>query len=830
MGLHTGEAQERDRNYFGAAVNRAARLMATAHGGQIVCSHATADVIRDVHVDGVELVDLGDHRLRDLSRPERVFELRSVDAVASFPPLRSVDAFPGNLPVQLTSFIGRDDELAAVAQALEDSRLVTLTGVGGVGKTRLALQVAAEVLPRFGDGVWLCELAATNEPEMLAQVVVAAIGVQSRAGRSLTESVCDYLSGKRALIVLDNCEHLLEGASAIAESILRTSPDVRVLATSREPLGVAGERLLGVPSLRVSSEPGPNAIAACEAVQLFMDRAQATRPGLRLDTANANQIAEICRRLDAIPLAIELAAARMTSMSPSEIATRLDERFRLLTGGRRRGVERHQTLQAAVEWSYSMLGERERKIFDRLGVFAGSFDADAAAAVTAAEEFTTWDVRDALDDLAVKSMIALDDVPEDTTRFRLLETLRQYALERLDDAVGADECRRRHAAHYATVAEAAGPGLLGPDEVQWARRFEADLDNLRSAVGWALDAEAAADVHLGLRIIAALGCQGFFRPSAGVGGWAELAVASVEGASPGLRAGVLACAAWESFLGGSSELGRARATEALSDGVFADTPSPAWAHAALASGELMAGEYLAAAQTIASGHDALDDIQAPDAAHFQLDVTRAVIYIYAGENDDARAFADALLRRARTLATPSFLIQAIRWHAHTRTLEEIADTIDKLEECVAYSRAVATPDGTDVLQALGLLGRLRANVGERIPAIEALRQAIARAYDIGQLFTMVSLILNYCVSAAADLGAPEFAGTLGGFLTVGPLSEDVTVAPSLLSERQAALHDVRAQLGVDRYEAGIARGAAMSFDEAVEYTLGELDRLHADCQ
>ncbi len=582
MGLHTGPAEQRDGDYFGTAVNRAARIMSAAHGGQIVVSLACEELLRDAMPDEYTLVDLGEHRLRDLSRAERAFQLEGPGLATTFPHLQSLDAFPGNLPVQLTSFVGRDDDVAGLAKALAESRLVTLTGVGGVGKTRLALQVAAEVLPRFADGVWLCELAATNDADLLAQVVVAALAVQSRPGRSLAESVCDYLSGKQALIVLDNCEHLLDEAAALAEAMLRAALGVRVLATSREPLGVAGERLLGVPSLDVASASESNleAIAACEAVQLFMDRAAATRSGLELDGTNAEQIVEICRRLDAIPLAIELAAARVTSMSPGEIAGLLDERFRLLTGGRRRGVERHQTLRATVEWSYSLLDERERIVFDRVGVFAGSFDADAATAVAGDDELEAWDVRDGLDDLAAKSMIQLDDGPDATTRFRLLETLRQYALERLDDTGQTEEHRRRHAEHYAGFAEAAGPGLEGPDEAAWFLRFDAELDDLRAAVAWALDAPTQADAELGLRIVAPLVGQSFYRPSAGLGEWAEAALARAETSTPGRRCAVLAAAAWKAVLEGDLDLARTRASEALRDGLPPDTPSPAWAHSA----------------------------------------------------------------------------------------------------------------------------------------------------------------------------------------------------------------------------------------------------------
>ena len=616
-----------------------------------------------------------------------------------------------------------------------------------MGKTRLALQAAAEVLPRFADGVWLCELAATNDADLLAQVVVAALAVQSRPGRSLAESVCDYLSGKQALIVLDNCEHLLDEAAALAEAMLRAAPGVRVLATSREPLGVAGERLLGVPSLDVASASESNleAIAACEAVQLFMDRAAATRSGLEIDGTNAEQIVEICRRLDAIPLAIELAAARVTSMSPGEIAGLLDERFRLLTGGRRRGVERHQTLRATVEWSYSLLDERERIVFDRVGVFAGSFDADAATAVAGGDALEAWDVRDGLDDLAAKSMIQLDDGPDATTRFRLLETLRQYALERLEDTGQTEEHRRRHAEHYAGFAEAAGPGLEGPDEAAWFLRFDADLDDLRAAVAWALDAPTRADAELGLRIVAPLVGQSFYRPSAGLDEWAEAALARAETSTPGRRCAVLAAAAWKAVLEGDLDLARTRASEALRDGLPPDTPSPAWAHSALATADFFAGDHPAARQTLLSGRRALDAIDAPDYALLELDLNGLMGRSVAGQLEEARTPAEEALRRARTLANPSQLIVALRWFAGTRRPDESDETIQALEECLAHSRAVVTPDAPDVLQPLGLLARLRARRRERAPAIEALREGVVRAHDTGQ-----SVMLAFVLSCGVE--------------------------------------------------------------------------------
>jgi predicted ATPase len=714
--------------------------------------------------------------------------------------------------------VGRDDDVARVVESLNESRLVTLTGVGGVGKTRLAIQVAAEVLPRFADGVWVCELAATNDPDLLGQVLVAALDVQPRPGRSLTESVCDYLSSKRALIILDNCEHLLDPAAGIAEAILLAALGVRVLATSREPLGVAGERVLGVPSLRVASEPSLAAIAACDAVQLFMERAETTRPGLELDATNADQIVEICRRLDAIPLAIELAAARLTSMSPSEIAGLLDERFRLLTGGRRRGVERHHTLRATLEWSYALLGERERTIFDRLGVFAGSFDADAATVVVGDDELAAWDVRDALDDLVAKSMIVRDDGPDASARFRLLETLRQYALERLDGTGQTEQYRRRHAERYATFAEAAGLGLEGPDEAAWAGRFDAERDNLRAAVAWALDAQAAADGELGLRIIAALGGQTFARPSTGVGEWAEAALGRAETSTPGRRTAVVAAAAWKALLQDDLELARARAANALRDGLPPDTPSPWLGHNALLIAESWLGQRQAAHQTHAAGQQALDNIGASDYARVRLATADVVARLSTSESAEVRALAEDALRRARPLANPSLLIINLRWFASTRRPDESDEAIHALEEGLAYSRAVATAHHPDALQTVAKLAQLRVRRGEHAPALEALREAVIGAHDTRQA-AITAILLNYSVSVAAELDAWEFAATLSAALP-SPL-----LGATERTDRQAALDQAQTHLGHGDYDAAIATGTTMSHDELVEYTLGEINRL-----
>ena len=380
MGLHTGEAELRDGDYFGTAVNRAARLVAVGHGGQIVCSSATAEVA-DTEV---AMVDLGEHRLRDLDRPVHVFQIGD----GSFPPLRSLDAFPGNLPLQLTSFVGRQEELAAVAKALEALRLVTLTGTGGVGKTRLAVQAAANLVTGFPDGVWLCELAAAADAVSMLQVVAAALGYIPAPGTALDRGIAEFVGSRRLPVVLDNCEHLLDRVAALAETIVARCPNVAILATSREALDAHGERVIRLRSLPVPQVGATlEQLADCDAARLFLDRAEATGADLTLEDTDGPAIAEICRRLDGIPLAIELAASRAPALAPREIAAHLDERFRLLTGGRRAAVERHRSLLAlgsalgrvsstpSARSRYSWIGRGRRMLLSRpTGVLPGFAD------------------------------------------------------------------------------------------------------------------------------------------------------------------------------------------------------------------------------------------------------------------------------------------------------------------------------------------------------------------------------------------------------------------------------------------------------------------------
>ena len=433
MGIATGEAELRGEDYFGTVLNRAARVMSAGHGGQILVDGLTAGLLT-----GVDLVALGPRRLRDIARPVEVFQVQAPGLPSEFPPLKTVDSTPGNLRPPTTSLIGRESELADVASALKAHRLVTLTGVGGVGKTRLALEVAARSAPDFPDGVWVIELAAVGDPAAVPDAVAGVLGITQQPGMTMADSVAAALEGRSRLLLFDNCEHVLDAAADMVEAILSRSATVKILATSREGLRAADEQLWPVPSLDTQAE------SDSAAATLFVERAEAVVPGVSLDPV---AVVEICRRLDGIPLGIELAASRMVSMTVTEVRDRLNDRFRLLVGSRR-GLERHQTLRHAVQWSYDLLDEDEQTLLNRCSVFAGGFDLAGACAVAGSDdEFATLDLLDAL----VRKSLLVADRSSGRTRFSMLETIRQFAEDQLAADGQAEETRAAHARYFASL-------------------------------------------------------------------------------------------------------------------------------------------------------------------------------------------------------------------------------------------------------------------------------------------------------------------------------------------------------------------------------------------
>jgi predicted ATPase/class 3 adenylate cyclase/DNA-binding CsgD family transcriptional regulator len=499
VALHTGEAELRDDGtYRGSALNRCARLRSIGHGGQILVSQACCEVITEGLPSPARLRDLGSHRLRDLARPEHVWQLCHPGLVEEFPPLLSLDGVPHNLPVQLTTFIGREAEVEVVRGLLRETRLLTLTGAGGCGKTRLAVQVAAELLEDYPEGLWWVDLGPVTDPALVPSAVAAAVGVREAPPQPLTETLVRRLAPGRALLVLDNCEHQVAACAALAERLLRGCPAIGVVATSREPLGIGGETTWRVPSLTLppAGAPSPGAFTQSESVRLFVDRVVRVRSNFRVTHDTAPAVAEICRRLDGIPLAIELAASRTRMLTPEQIAAGLSDRFHLLTGGARGALARQRTLEASVDWSHDLLDAAERCVFRRLAVFAGSFSLDAAEAVCAGDGIQGHDVLDLLGHLVDRSLVQVE-AQGPRARYRLLETVRYYARVKLLDAGEAAAVQDRHLDYYAAVAEDAAPHLEGPHLLAWLDRLDEEIDNLRAAMDWS---PTSSDPSRGLRI------------------------------------------------------------------------------------------------------------------------------------------------------------------------------------------------------------------------------------------------------------------------------------------------------------------------------------------
>ena len=487
MALHSGACAERDGDYIGPVVNRTARLLDIGHGGQVLVTAAAYALLAGRLPGGIGLKDLGEQRLRDLGRAERVFQVTGSGLADGFGALRSLDhpALRHNLPSQATSFVGRTVELAELRALVSGgSRLVTIAGPGGIGKSRLALQVAADALDGTGDGVWLVELAPVAEPELVTRTTAAALRVSEAPGRPMLGTLIDAIGDRDLLLILDNAEQVLGAVAELADAVIRSCPRVCLLVTSREPLGISGEHVFRVPGLAVppADLAAPDRLAAFESVQLFAEHAALHRRGFIVDDASAAAVAAICVRLDGIPLALELAAARLGSLSVSEINVRLDQRFRLLTTGNRTALPRHQTLRALIDWSYDLLSTEERSVFGRLSVFAGGWTLDAAEAVASGGDVAEWQVLDLLAALVGKSLVQAE-VIHGSTRYRLLETVRHYAAERLALRAGSDlrDVRVAHRDHYLAVAEAAAAHLTGPDQGSWLDRLDADQANLLRA-------------------------------------------------------------------------------------------------------------------------------------------------------------------------------------------------------------------------------------------------------------------------------------------------------------------------------------------------------------
>ncbi len=791
MGLATGEAERRDSDYFGTVLNRAARVMATGHGGQILLADSTA-----VLLSGVDLMDLGSRRLRDVPTPVGVFQVRAPGLATDFPPLRALDTSPGNLRRTTSSLIGRETELDEVQAAVKAHRLVTLTGVGGVGKTRLALEVAARLVDEFPDGVWFFELAAVTDPAPVPDAVAAVLGIAQQPGMSVSESVAAALEGRMRLLVFDNCEHVRDAAADLVESILAQSATVRILATSREGLGIPEEQLWFVPSLDLGA--GIDSAA----VDLFVERARSVASGFSMATTDeANAVVEICRRLDGIPLAIELAASRMASMTADEVRDRLDQRFRLLVGSRR-GVPRHQTLRHAVAWSYDLLDEAEKRLLERCSVFAGGFDLESACAVTGSgDEFAVLDLLDAL----VRKSLVVADRSSGRTRFSMLETIRQFAEQQLVACGEESEIRAAHSRYFAGREADIMALWDSPNQREAYDWFTVELANLRSAYRWAAD---KSDLDVAATIATWAAWLGFWTHNYEPIAWAEELIEPARTTDHPRLAFLYAMASscwWP---------GRIEAAVGYSDagqlviGSGRHDVVPFGLEGALGAAYLHVGQPERQVEwcraRLAFGRD----------THGITGAFLTVALTVAGCGEEARAAANGLIEVAEATGNPAALSFALYAYGYAFGDADPAAALDAQRRGLVIAQE--SGNRNTETRIAGSLARLEAEYGDPLAALDYVALAVRNFHDAGNT-TMLRFPLTVLVAFFARLGRVEPAAIIAGF-AFSPLT--ATANP----EFTTAITDLRDVLGNQTYESLARRSETMTTAAMVSYAYDQIDQ------
>jgi predicted ATPase len=797
MGLATGEAELRGADYFGAVLNRAARVMAAGHGGQILVAESTAGLL-----GGVDLVNLGPRRLRDVPMPVGVFQVQAAELRAEFPPLRALDASPGNLRPATTSFIGRESEVAEVHAAVKAHRLVTLTGVGGVGKTRLALEVAGQLADEFPDGVWFFELAAVTDPAAVPDAVAAVLGVTQQPGRSVAQSVAAALEGRVRLLVFDNCEHVLDAAADLIEAILAASATTKIVATSREGLGIADERLWPVPSLDVGAGVDSAAVA------LFVERAQHVSPRFTVgDDGEAGAVVEICGRLDGIPLAIELAASRMAAMTAGEVRDRLDQRFRLLVGSRR-ALERHHTLRHAVAWSYDLLDDTERALLERCSVFAGGFDLHSACAVAgspdAPDDFATLDLLDAL----VRKSLLVADRSAGRTRFSMLETIRQFAEEQLVARGEASEIRAAHSRYFAGREADILARWDSPRQRQAYDWFTIELANLRTAFRWAAD---RGDLDIAAPIATYLGLLGVWVQTLEPIAWAEELIEPAR-AVDHPRLAALYVIASQCFTTGRIEaavryseagqivLGRSR--DALPYGIEG----------------MLGAVYLAIGQPERLAELCRAQLARRRDTHVNIRAWLVAALSAAGSGGEAMDSADGLIEAAEATGNPLLLAWALGTYG---VAFREADPVGALH-ALGRGLVIAQDSGNRAVASVlaPFLARLEAEHGDTVSAFDHLTLAIRGFHNAGDT-TAIRVPLAVLGVLFDRLGRYEPAATIAGFA----LSPIATVGVPEITTAIAHLRDV---LGEATYESLARKGETMTTAAMVTYAYDQIDQARAE--
>lgn len=793
MGIHTGEAQQRDEDYFGPALNRAARLMSAAHGGQTVLSSATKAL-----AEGLRLIDMGEHRLKDLARPERVWQL-VVDGLASdFPPLRTLDAVPTNLPLELSSFVGREDELAEVMSELEHNRLVTLTGVGGVGKTRLALQVAADASHHYPDGLWLIALAPVKVSDAVPFRLLEALAIEAEPSRSPLATAATAIGDNRVLLIIDNCEHVIGAASSMIATLLAHCSNMKVLASSRLGLEIGGERIRQIQPLSTGSMSEP-------ATRLFIDRALAAGADASL-VDRSDVIAQICERVDGVPLAIELAAARIRSMTPEDLAERLAERVNVLK--QRGSEERHQTLKNTIDWSYQLLNDEQRLLFERLAVFAGSFTLEAAEQICSDEDLDAFDVVDLLDDL-VRHSLVVADLSRKTARYRMLETIREFAAERLDEDL--PRLRDAHARYHEQWAASISKQQRTRDEAASLERLEAGWSDLRAAAVHAL-----GDLDLLANLLSSLALDGVFRTRLEIADWATTAleVAEDQPVSVSTRVALLATAAAFLGLAGQPERAVEVASELVELCESTNTPITVEAGAATIAGVLLSGDVSLANRS----QELMEQAASESTDPWEVGMTsvfRAITSTYSGEPERAREASRQAASKLPADLAPSCRALA-GWMAAVTSDEPRTRVVERMERVVEQATLLRSSFLRSIFTQY--LASVRSEVGDLS------RSMLDAADNIGEMLAAKSHGLATATARrAAALLMSSGAHSAGATVLAWVDSRDsIPPTADLAAQLDTLIPAMEAQLSPDDLDAARRAGGDMSLEEVMEFAADAL--------